>query len=157
MAPINSQAKGESYKSGSYGNVHNYVFFNKVDESSHRLLPVNDYLITTTTSLPEGRQSQKETAAVQWFLYFLVKDDTDGDKGLTNKDQATLAVSDSGGIGCTEIIQNIEQVYGHTLRDASTLLVIYRSGGKNYTARVDLLNRKVLSTTELPALGDDVQ
>jgi hypothetical protein len=38
-----------------------------------------------------------------------------------------------------------------------TLLVIYQSGPTKQIARVDLPSRKVLATTELPWLGDDVR
>jgi hypothetical protein len=157
MAPINSEAKSESFKGGSYDNAHNYVFLNTTDESTRQLLPTNDYMITNTIRFPEERQAQKEPMAVQWFLYFLVKDDTDGDKKLTYKDHRTVAISDSGGWGYAEVIQNVEQIYGQVLRDANTLLVIYRSGSKKYIARVDLPNRKVVTTNEMTSPGGDVQ
>jgi hypothetical protein len=157
MAPISSQPKGEFLSKGNYDNTHNYAFLNTADESAHQLLPTNDYIVAQTVRLPDEGRNEKGPAAVQWFLYFLVKDDTDADRKLTYKDHRTLAVSDAGGWGYTEIIQNVEEVYGHALRDANTLLVIYRSGSKKYVARVDLPNRKVVSTSDLTLQGGDVQ
>src|SRR5947207_3254999 len=108
MAPVTSQTEGE-YSKGESHNVHNHVFCNTVDESTHVLLRTDDYWIVETKSLPERQEAaDREPAAVQWFLYFLVKLDTDGDRKLTSKDNKTLAVSDAGGVGFAEIIPDIE-------------------------------------------------
>jgi hypothetical protein len=156
MAPINSESKGE-YSKGSYDNVHNFVFFNTADESTHALLPANDYWITQTKSFPEKDEGNRHPVVIQWFLYFLVKSDTDGDKELTHKDNKTLAVSDAGGVGYTEIISDVEQVYGHALGDANTMFLFYRSQSKKRVAKIDLPSKRVVSTTELELQLGDVQ
>lgn len=157
MAPITSQGEGE-YLKGGYDNVHNHVFFNTVDESTHTLLPSDDYWITETRGLPEKREEAgQQSPVIQWFLYFLVKFDTDGDRKLTYRDNRTLAVSDAGGEGFAEIISDIEQVYGQALRDDKTLLVFYRTKSTKYVARIDLPNKRIVSTKELALPLDDLQ
>lgn len=158
MAPITSEGKAEYFSSKEgYANTHNYAFFNLADESTRTLLPTNDYWITETKRFPEKEEASQQSAPVQWFLYFLVKSDTDGDKKLTDKDNKTLAISDAGGDGYTEIISDVEAVYGQALSEANYLSVIYRSQSRKYVARIDLLNRKVVSTKELTIQFIDLQ
>lgn len=153
MAPINSTTGGSSYKYDGDREAHNYVFFNTADESTLTLLPNNDHLFVATVSLPERHDGDKEAPPVKWFLYSLVTSDTDGDKELTYKDRRTLCVSDAGGVGFKELLTDVEQVYGQTLHDADTLLIIYRKGAKTYVTRINLPNRQVVSTKELPSFG----
>jgi hypothetical protein len=153
VAPITSTG---SYSSSSYdsGNeAHNYVFVNSADESTLALLPTNDYLFVGTVSLPEKPASEKEPLKVQWFLYGLVKVDTNADKELTHKDRRSLCVSDAGGAGFKELITDVDEVYGHSLRDADTLIVIYRKDSKKYLTRISLPSREAVSTKELPDFG----
>lgn len=158
MAAIYSEAKIEStFKSGSHNDLHNHYFLNTKDESARQLLPTNDFVIENTFRLPEENQNAKEPVAVKWFLYYLIKDDSDGDAKLTHKDTKVLAISDSSGAGYAELIKDVEHVYGQVLSDPDTLLIAYRSGSKKYSARLDLISRKVVSTRELSNLGADVQ
>ena len=152
MAPVSSRSKGE-YGYESDKDAHNYVFFNTANESTLTLLPNNDHLFVATVGLPEKREGNKEAPPVQWFLYGLVKSDTDGDKELTYKDRRSLAVSDAGGGGFKEVITDVEHVYGQTLGDANTLFVIYRKDSKKYVTRINLPSREVTSTKELPTFG----
>jgi hypothetical protein len=87
----------------------------------------------------------------------VVKSDTDGDKKLTYKDNKVLAISDAGGVGYTEIISDVEEVYGQADSEANSLYVIYRSQSRKYVAKIDLLNRKVVSTKELTLEFSDLQ
>jgi len=149
MGPIESQTEGEYSSKGGSRSIHNYVFFNTADESVHTLMSTNDYWISETISFPETRESNQKSEPVQWFLYFVVKEDTDGDKKLTYKDNRVVAVSDAAGMGFTELITDVEEVFGQAIRDSNTLFVLYRSKSKKNVARIDLPNRKVVSTNEL--------
>ena len=150
MAPITSEGKGDYFSSkGDYANTHNFAFFNTADESVRALLPANDYWIVETKRFPAKEEAGEQPVPVQWFLYSLVKSDTDGDKKLTYKDNKVLAISDAGGVGYTEIISDVEEVYGQADSEANGLYVIYRSQSRRYVAKIDLLNRKVVSTKEL--------
>ena len=157
MAPVESETEGGYSSKGSSRNVHNYVFFNTANESVHTLMPTNDYWVTETISFPEVRGNTQKNEPVQWFLYFIVKEDTDGDKRLTYKDNRTLAISDAAGTGFTELIADVEEVYGQAMRDSSTLFIIYRSQSKKYVAKIDLQNRKLASTKELGLEFDDLK
>jgi hypothetical protein len=156
MAPITS-GSGSSYSSSSNydsGNqANNYVFVNSADESTLTLLPTNDHLFVGTVSIPEKPAGEKEPLKVQWFLYGLVKVDTNADKELTHKDRRSLCVSDAGGAGFKELILEVDEVYGHSLRDADTLIVIYRKASKKYLTRISLASREAVSTRELPDFG----
>jgi hypothetical protein len=131
------------------------VFLNSADESTLTLLPTNDHLFVTTVSLPEKREGDKEPLKVQWFLYGLVKIDTDADKELTDRDRRSVCVSDAGGGGFKEVVEDVEQVYGHSLVDSDTLLLIYRKASKKYLTRISLPKREIVSTKELPTFGVD--
>jgi hypothetical protein len=131
------------------------VFLNSADESTLTLLPTNDHLFVATLSLPEKREGDKEPFKVEWFLYGLVKSDTDGDKELTDKDRRSICVSDAGGVGFKEVVEDVDQVYGHSLVDSDNLLVIYRKASKKYLTRISLPKREIVSTKELPSFGVD--
>ena len=86
----------------------------------------------------------------------LAKTDTDKNGVLDYKDKLTIGVTDVGGNSPTELIPEVERVLGHILKDDNTLFVIYHSLDKNYTAKIDLPGRQIVSTTEMN-LGDDVK
>lgn len=156
IAPIVSKNSGDYSVSSNYDSgrgAYNYVFVNSADESTLTLLPTNDYLFVSTVSLPEKREGDKEPFKVQWFLYGLVKMDTDSDRALTYKDRRSLCVSDAGGSEFKEVIVDVEHVYGHTLRDADTLIVIYRKGSNKYLTRINLPSREAVYTKEIPDFG----
>jgi hypothetical protein len=94
---------------------------------------------------------------VAWWLYTLVKADTTKDGQLSSADQKTLAISDVGGKGYTELVSGVDQVLGDAYKDGDILLLIYRTGDKNFLARVDLASRKVIKTTEIQSFGADVK
>lgn len=144
-------------ESGGYGSdsgyssaVNNYVFFNTADDSTHRLIPHNDSLILRAQRFPEKDK-------VDWFVYNVVKSDTNDDKELSSKDRFTIAISDGGGNGYVELLPNIETRLGDSMTDANTLLILYIKDSKKYYSRIDLPNRKVTVTNELPSLGNDVK
>jgi hypothetical protein len=144
-------------ENGGYGSgsgyssaVNNYVFFNTADDSTHRLLPHNDSLILRAQRFPDKDKAD-------WFVYDVVKSDTNDDKELSSKDRFTIAMSDGGGNGYSELIPSVETRLGDTLTDGNTLLILYVKDSKKYYSRIDLPNRKVTATNELPSLGNDVK
>lgn len=147
---------GFSLSSSSYSSdeAANYVYLDRRDETFVQLLPTNDQrvLFRRGFSTPEDEQ-----APVAWFLYGVVAADQNGDERLDWDDGVTLAASDVSGVGYTVLITNVTDLYGATLRDPQTLLVIYRREGNKQLARIDLPGRRVLVTTALPPLGTDVR
>ena len=168
IAPIeaDSQQERSSFSfnlssGGEYNSpgIYNYVFVNRHDESVQRLIPTNDFVILQQAGFPErwGTVGERDFPPLAWFLYSVVKTDTNGDKKLARGDRFTLAVSDVGGRGYTELVHDVEAMLGGTLRDPQTLVVIYRAQGSIQLARLDLPGRRVLATTPLPSFGPDVR
>lgn len=134
-APIvetSTGTSGFSLSSPSYTSefAHNYIYLNTQTEQTLQLLPDNTMVILENTGFPERQQDSTDGWVIEWFLYSIVKADTNNDDRLNNNDTKTLAISDSGGRGYTELIDGVVEVHGHTLRDPQTLLVIYRKDGK---------------------------
>jgi hypothetical protein len=168
MANINSGSGGYSsmskLSSGGARSIHNYVFLNINDQSVRRLLPTNDALIVSTERISEGgdvrldyETRDEHATTVRWLLYWVVKVDSDHDGDLDEDDLRTLAVSDAGGKGYAELVGDVRHVYGQTMRDPETLVVVHDGGGRPVVSVIDLPHRVVTSTTPLPDLGQDVR
>ncbi|WP_406698292.1 hypothetical protein V5E97_05475 [Singulisphaera sp. Ch08] len=169
MASIGSSADYQRSSLASYSTsasfTHNYVFLSLDNQSIRRLLPTNDHYISEAVALPEaldGRPAVDKAGTlgregVQWWLFDVVKQDTNLDGDFDGQDLHTLGVSDAGGSGYTELIEGITKHYGRTLRDPNTLVVVYESGGTKRVSLIDLPKRTVLSTTSFPDLGSDLK
>jgi hypothetical protein len=147
--------------SSSYSsNTHNYVFFNMQTEQYHRLLPANDYAIAQTSGFPtlqyDPANPNQPAPTIEWWMYTVIKKDTDGNGQLGYGDDLTISLSDVGGNGYTELIENVDSVFGQFYRNSSTLIIIYSADKKNYIAKINPSTREVLSTTEME-LGEDVK
>ncbi len=137
--------------------VNNYVFLDVEAESVHALLPNNQNSILSIQGYPVPKSDDLEKTPVAWWLYTVVKVDTNEDGQLSYLDKKTLSVSDVGGNGYTEVIADVDQILADVFKNGNVLLVIYRANDKNFLARVDLSTRKVTQTTELPSFGEDVK
>lgn len=137
--------------------THNLIFLNQRDETIRQLLPTNDQVLVYRESFPEQRDDDEEQPPVAWFLYGVVAADTNGDTQLDQEDRQTLAISDAGGIGYTEVLTDVETILGTTLRDPNTLLIIVRQGETYQLARIDLPSRALANLTPFPSLGPDVR
>jgi hypothetical protein len=148
-----------SYSSYS-SNTYNYVFFNLATEQYHRLLPSNEYAIFQTSGFPtlqyDPANPNQPAPTVEWWTYSVIKKDTDGNSYLGFGDNLTIGVSDVGGNGYTELIENVDAVLNQIYKDGSALFIIYSADEKNYIAKINLSTREVLSTTEMD-LGEDVK
>jgi hypothetical protein len=136
--------------------VYNYVFFNIQSETFHTLLPDNKAVILYKNELACFCE-QGEDYQILWLVYGVAKIDTNQDGALNYRDRFSIAISDSGGNGYAELISDVEEVLSQISKDENTLLVIYRSGGKNYLARINIPERSVAATSELPSFGEDVK
>jgi hypothetical protein len=162
---------GESSGSGfdprelfSYGrsnySVHNYVFFDVDAETVAPLLPTNQQIILSMSGFPTPKTPvtpDEPKIPVAWWLYTLVKADTNGDGQLSYQDKQTLGISDVGGKGYVEMIPDIDAMLASTYKSGDVLLVIYHAEAKYYLAHIDLPSRTVTKTTELPSFGGDVK
>jgi len=156
FSPFSWIERGYSGYSGY--EIYNYVFFSSQPETFNTLLPTNEYVVLQIVGFPSGTPTEKpeDFKPVKWWLYIVVKADTDGSGILDYSDKLTIGVTDVGGNMPTEVISDVDNVLGHTLKNENTLFVIYHSLNKNYVAKIDLPGRQVVSTNEI-SLGDDVK
>jgi hypothetical protein len=169
MADIHS-GNSRSYSSGlnfSSGGtlawaVHNYIFLDLADRSCRRLVNTNDALFSGAEAITADGvyarigEQHADTPAVRWLLFRVFKLDTNHDGRIDSDDLSTLALSDPGGRGYTELIGGIQSLYGRELSNSDTLVVVYESGGMKQVSVVNLPGRAVTSTSALPDLGPDV-
>lgn len=148
-----------SYSSSSSG-TYNYVFFNLSTEENKRLLPTNDYVIYQTSGFPalqyDPANPDQPAPTVEWWVYSIVKKNTNTDGYLGYGDKLTISISDVGGNGYTELIDNVDNILGQIYQNSSTLFIMYNSDQKNYIAKISPSTREIISTTELD-LGEDVK
>lgn len=140
--------------------TYNYVFFNVNTETYHRLLPTNDYVFTQTTGFPQlvydPANPNQPAPVTEFWMYGIVKTDSNADGFLDYRDKFTIAVSDVGGNGYTELIENADAILSQYYKDASAHFIIYAAGEKNFIAKINPLTRELLSTTEME-LGEDIK
>jgi hypothetical protein len=145
-----------SYSSGTY----NYVFFNLNTEEYKRLLPVSDYVIYQTAGFPtlqyDPAKPDQPAPPVKWWVYSIIKKDTNNDGNLGYEDKLTISISDVGGNGYTELIENVDAVLSQIYKDDFAMFIIYNADQKNYIAKINPATREVVSTTEMD-LGEDVK
>jgi hypothetical protein len=145
-----------SYSSGTY----NYVFFNLDTEQYNRLLPTNEYAIYQTSGFPalqyDPANPDQPTPTVEWWVYSVIKKDTNNDGYLGYEDKLTIGVSDVGGNGYTELIENVDGVLAQIYKDSSAMFIIYSADEKNYIVKINPSAREILTTTEMD-LGEDVK
>jgi hypothetical protein len=145
-----SLSSGREY---SY-NVYNYVFFDMDSEQFHALLPTNEYAILNKIGLPVSNDG---TGSIKWWLYYVVKADTNQDKQLSNGDKFTVSISDIGGNNYVELVPDVDESLGQFMKSDTVLFFFYRQNDKKYYAKIDLQNRSVIATTEYPSFGSDVK
>ena len=136
--------------------VYNYVFYDMQSEQFHALLPSNEYAIINKIGMPICCDNSEKNP-VKWWLYYVVKADTNQDKLLSANDKFTLAVSDVGGNGYIELIPDVDESLGQFMKSDTLLLFFYRQNDKKYYAKIDLQSRSVVSKTEYPSFGPDVK
>jgi hypothetical protein len=148
-----------SYSSYS-SNTYNYVFFNLSTEEYIRLLPANDYSIYQTSGFPtlqyDPANPDQPAPTVEWWVYSVIKKDTNSDGRLDYEDKLTIGLSDAGGNGYTELIDNVDAILAQIYKDSSTMFIFYSADKKNYIAKIDPSTREVVTTTEMD-LGPDVK
>ena len=164
IVDVRDQGRGsfaDSFSSSSYagerGLPRNYVFLDPVHETFQRLMSWNGWRILGKTGFPPQNQHGMPGEPTEWFVYEIVKADTNGDGHWDYGDELTIAVSDAAGRDFTEVLSKVERVHSTSRRDPSTLLVVYRSQARAWIARVDMKTRKVVNTSELPSFGPDVR
>jgi hypothetical protein len=154
FAPISSEQNyRQDYYDKTADSVRNYLFLNSQDKSVGRLISKNHALLLNTEKL--GQQDQKGGwVKVKALLYQVVETDTNKDDRFTENDHKTIALSEVSGKNYTALIQGVDRVLGSFQTTPSTLTLVYAADKKNLVAEINLVNRQVVSTQELPSIDD---
>jgi len=151
MAPVYSaQTFQASYYEKDTSAVRNYLFVNAVDKQSRWLVPNNNYLFLSGNKM--WQNPDLGSSVVMWLRYEVVKSDTNLDGRLTNEDQRTIGISDPTGERYVELISDIDLILGYEMQDEYNLLIFYRTGTKNFLAEINLPDRLITVTKELPEI-----
>ncbi len=89
-------------------------------------------------------------------MYSVIKKDTNNDGYFGDRDKLTIAISDVGGNGYAELIENVDAILSQIYKDNSALFIIYNADEKNFIAKLNPSTREIISTTEMD-LGEDVK
>ncbi|GAB4496121.1 MAG: hypothetical protein OHK003_00120 [Anaerolineales bacterium] len=140
--------------------TYNYVFFNTQTEEYHRLLPENNSVILQTAGFPQQvydpNDPQKPAPVIEFWMFNIIKADTNGDGYLDYQDKLTIGISDVSGNGYTELIENADAVLSQYYKDPSNFFIIYNVNDKNLIAKINPSTRELVSTTEMD-IGEDVK
>jgi len=151
MAPVYSaQTFQASYYEKGTSAVRNYLFVNAVDKSSRWLIPHNNYLFLARNKV--WHKPDLGSSVVKWLRYEVVKSDTNQDGRLTSEDQRTIGISDPTGERYVELIPDVDRILGYEMQDENNLLIFYRTGTKNFVAEINIPERRITVTKELPEI-----
>jgi hypothetical protein len=151
MAPVYStQTYQAAYYEKGTSAVRNYLFVNAIDKSSLWLVPHNNYLILSRHK--EFYTPPRGSSLVAWLRYEVVKSDTNQDGRLTRDDKRTIGISDPNGDRYSELITNIDQILGYEMLNENSFLIFYRTDTKNYIAEINISERSIFVTNELPEI-----
>lgn len=130
--------------------VRNYLFVNAVDKSSRWLVPSNSQLFLIAMDVDRIVEEQNSTA--KWTMYQVVKADTNGDKRFTGSDKRTIAFSDAVGTNYAEVLSDTNGILSSQMLDDDTMLIFHASNGKNFLTEINIPERRVTVTKELPQI-----
>lgn len=152
MLPLYSH---QSYDRASYSksteSTRNLLFFESNTGEKRWLFDRNDYLIINDRALAEP-SSDRQPAPVVAILYSLVKEDSDDNQRLDDRDRLTLALSQPNGLRYREILTDVERILGYRLSDGETLIIFYQSQENAYAAQISLNDFTAIEKTELPRI-----
>ncbi len=148
--------------SGSGWPTRNFVFLDGDSLESHKLFDTNESLILSVVPFPEKSSQANDpqnqiVVPVQWFVYFVIHEDSDNDGLLNENDQGVLAVSDFNGLRYKEILPGVLNLYELTMPENGRLLVIYKTMEGRYASIIDMPAQEIINTEPLPDLGEEVE
>jgi hypothetical protein len=147
---LSGSSSSSSYKGDSYGysKQFNYIFLNTQTKESVKLLPKSDYLFTRLEKI--GKKNEKgEFTKVDAIWYEVVKS---GQKNSDDRPKKTIATSTVSGTNYTELIPQVDRILNTFQPSATKILMVYELNKKYFIAELDLTDRKVIETKELPNL-----
>lgn len=139
-------SSSSSYKGGS--KQFNYIFLNTQTKESMKLLPKSDFLFTRLEKI--GKKNEKGSfTKIEAIWYQLVKQ---AQKNSEEGSKSTISTSTVSGTNYTELIPQVDRVLNTFQPSATKILMVYELNKKYFIAELDLAQRKVIETKELPNL-----
>lgn len=130
--------------------VPNLVFLDGNTLSSHTLFDTNDNAIIGISQFPiPSADPTTQQVEVKWLVYEIVEQDTNSDGTVNSKDSFVLAISSVNGLNYTELITNIDKIYGMNLLESQVLLVVYATKGEYLVSKIDLEQQIIIETQAL--------
>lgn len=86
--------------------------------------------------------------------YQVIKNDTNNDKILDNKDKRTFALSQIDGSNYTEVISGYNRIVESSVNAEGNLFVVFINNNEVYSMVIDLETFKVISKSMLPKVGE---
>jgi hypothetical protein len=140
-------SKSDSYK--GYPKQFNYIFLNTQTKESLKLLPKSDSIFARLEKI--GTKNGKgELTKVNAIWYEVIKQGQKISDG--NRPKSTIATSTVSGTNYTELIPQVDRVLNTFQSGATKVLMVYELNKKYFIAELDLGERKVIETKELPNL-----
>lgn len=147
---------------GTGGQTRNIVFLDGGTLESRKLFETNNSFILSIALFPEkpskqGDQPEQEIVPVQWFVYYVVHQDSNQDELLNQKDRSVLAISDYNGLRYKEMLGGLLDIYELTMPEEGRLLVVYKLSEDRFASLIDMRTQEVILTQPLPELGTEVE
>ncbi|WP_299413178.1 hypothetical protein [Acaryochloris sp. IP29b_bin.148] len=156
-----SRISSSEFYSRQGGGIANLVFLDSGSLESHSLFDTNQYTIVEAKQYPLDEPAPnpeaKKIKKTARFVYQVLKKDTNGDKYLDSRDHRTIAISDAFGKQYVEVLTDISQLFNLQPLTGNRLLVVYVKNGTKMVSIIDLSQRKVIQTSNLTKLEDDVE
>jgi hypothetical protein len=127
----------------------NYIFLNTQTKESVKLLPKSDLLFNRLEKV--GKKDEKgEFTKVDAIWYEVIKPGTNNKS--EDRPKSTIATSTVSGMNYTELIPQVDRVLNTFQSGATKVLMVYELNKRYFIAELDLADRKVVETKELPNL-----
>ena len=147
---------------GTGGQTRNLVFLDGDSLASRKLYDANNFFLLSVVPFPQksskpGEQPNQEIIPVQWFVYYVVPQDSNKDGLLNENDASVLAISDYNGLRYKVILEGVLQLYELAMLQNGRLLSAYKLLDGRYTSLIDMQTQEIILTQPLPDLGMEVK
>jgi len=135
----------------SYGDSYsgrNMLFIDGESNKSKWLFPTNNQMITSSKFLPKDDEYKNKD--VNFIVYEIVTEDTNGDKKLTSDDMASIAVSSFDGSHYQVIASKVDRLIDVSQVGKDRLLLVYQKNKIGYSAAYSLADFSLIDQKELP-------
>lgn len=152
MALEESAEDNDAFGCGSASSQKNFLFVDGTTNEQRWLLGHNDYLVEFNQVLTTNPESE-EPWKVQAIMYVVTKKPTTGDARRTKADLKTIAFSKHDGSGYTEIVTDVEGVFGGSTNSNGDALIVYQRNSSLFSAIVDSKSFEIKNESEVPKVG----